>query len=250
MIDNSSTTSSIPQSATEKRSLLDLMADGFYMLLLIQRGQLPTEQQAFAKSIRQFLASLERSAIREDINSEDVHAAKYAFCAMVDETILHSQCSFREEWSCDPLQLTIFGDHLAGENFFSRLEDLRAQGAPRLDSLEIYYFCLLLGFKGKYLIEGKEKLLYLIARLGDELIYLKGKRSAFAPHWQRPDSVSHKLRRVVPIWTTAAVLAVACLLGYGSLRYALQTDTQQQLMAYQNVVSMPNAVANITITLP
>lgn len=232
------------------RSLLDLMSDGFYMLLLIKRGQVPTDQQAFSDAVRQFLAGMERTANREGIANEDVHAAKYAFCALVDEAVLRSDCSFREEWGRNPLQLMLFGDHLAGENFFTRLEDLRAQGAPRLQSLEVYYFCLLLGFEGKYRIEGTEKLHYLTARLGDEIVYLKGKRAGFAPHWPRPDKVSHALRRTVPLWAVAAVLVVVSLIGYFSLRYALQQETDQQLAAYENVVEMPAKTASLTITLP
>lgn len=234
----------------QQRSLLDLMSDGFYMLLLLKRGQYPVEQQAFTEAVRQFLTDFEHNASREGIANTDIHAAKYAYCAMVDEAVLRSDCAFKEEWSRNPLQLILFGDHLAGENFFSRLEELRVQGEPRLPSLEVYYYCLLLGFQGKYLIEGAEKLHYLTARLGDEIIYLKGKKPAFAPYWKRPDAVAHTLRRIVPIWAAAAVIAVVCVIGYGSLRYSLDQQVDQQLAINQHFIQMPSKVANITITLP
>jgi type VI secretion system protein ImpK len=232
------------------RSLLDLMSDGFYMLLLVRRGQVPLAEQPFADAVRQFLSNMERSASREGIPAEDIHAAKYAYCAVVDEAILSSGCSFREEWARRPLQLSLFGDHLAGENFFVRLEQLRAQGAARLQSLEVCYFCLLLGFEGRYRLEGSEKLGYLTARLGDEIVYLKGKRTGFAPHWAPPDRVANVLRRTVPLWAAAAVLVVAGLLGYFSLRVALQKDTTQRLAAYHDLVQMPARTASLTITLP
>lgn len=237
-------------AAETPRSLLDLMSDGFYMLLLIKRGQVPLSEQPFADAVRQFLANMERTASRQGIAAEDIHAAKYAYCAVVDEAILSSTCSFREDWARKPLQLTLFGDHLAGENFFVRLEQLRAQGAVRLQSLEVCYFCLLLGFEGKYLLEGTEKLGYLTARLGDEIVFLKGKRTGFAPHWAPPDRVAHVLRRTVPIWAAAAVLAVIGLVGYFSLRVALQSDTTQRLAGYHDLVQMPARTASLTITLP
>lgn len=232
------------------RSLLDLMSDGFYMLLLIKRGQVPLAEQPFADAVRQFLGNMERSASRQGVAAEDIHAAKYAYCAVVDEAVLSSGCSFREDWARKPLQLALFGDHLAGENFFVQLEQLRAQGATRLQSLEVYYFCLLLGYEGKYRLEGTEKLSYLTARLGDEIVYLKGKRTGFAPHWAAPDRVSHVLRRTVPLWAAAAVLLVAGLAGYLSLRMALQKDTTQRLADYHELVQMPARTANLTITLP
>ena len=134
------------------------MSDGFYMLLLIRRGQVPQAKQPFVDEVHKFLVNMERAASRQGIAGEDVHAAKYTYCALVDEVILGSACGFREEWACEPLQLALFGDHLAGENFFLRLEQLRAQGAVRLQSLEVCYFCLLLGFEGQYRLEGTEKL--------------------------------------------------------------------------------------------
>lgn len=236
--------------AEKPRSLLDLMSEGFYMLLLIRRGQVPVAEQPFAEAVRQFLANMERSASREGIAAEDIHAAKYAYCALVDEAILSSSCSFREDWARKPLQLALFGDHLAGENFFARLEQLRAQGAVRLPSLEVYYFCLLLGFEGKYRLEGLEKLGYLTARLGDEIVFLKGKRAGFAPHWAPPDKVSHVLRRTVPVWAAVAVLFVVGLIGYVTLQYALQKDTTRRLAAYHDLVQLPARTATLTITLP
>jgi type VI secretion system protein ImpK len=192
----------LPASINANRdTLVGLMADGFYMLLLVQRGQMPPERDTFWGAILQFLTGLERKAKRAGISTQDIHAGKYAFCAAVDEVILSSPAGpVRDQWELRPLQLFLFGDQLAGDRFFTQLEDLRAQGAVRLPALEVYYLCLLMGFQGRFRLEGAEKLGYLTARLGDELIYLKGKSTGFAPHWSAPDNVSHPLRRYVPLW--------------------------------------------------
>lgn len=235
---------------TQARSLLDLMADGFYLLMLLKRGQLPQAPAEFAAAIQRFLEALERGAIKLGIAGEDLYAAKYAFCAAVDEAILSQPSTLRDEWECNPLQLRLFGEHLAGEHFFERLEQLRAQGAVRLPSLEVYHYCLLLGFEGKYRLEGPEKLGYLVARLGDEIVYLKGKRTGFAPRWAPPDKVAHTIGRVMPLWAPAAALAVVGLLGYFVLDALLGRHTQQRLAGYADVVQMPARTAHLTITLP
>ncbi|QCO67886.1 DotU family type IV/VI secretion system protein [Luteimonas yindakuii] len=242
-------TTSTTASATP-RSLLDLMSDGFYLLVLIKRGQLPQDTEAFVQSIQRFLAQVERGAARLGIASEDVYAAKYAFCAAVDEAVLSQPSTLRDSWELNPLQLRLFGEHLAGEHFFDRLDELRAQGAVRLPSLEVYHYCLLLGFEGKYRLEGPEKLGYLTARLGDEIVYLKGKRTGFAPHWPPPDNVRHALRRVVPLWAPAVVVACFGLIGWFGLRAWNGQQTEQRLAAYNQVVQMPERTAHITITLP
>ena len=83
-----------------------------------------------------------------------------------------------------------------------------------------------------------------------EIGYLKGKRNGFAPHWLPPDRVAHALRRIVPLWAPAAVLAVVGLLGYFGLNAWLGRDTDRQLAAHQDIVQLPQQTARITITLP
>ena len=237
-------------SAAPARSLLDLMSEGFYLLMLLKRGQLPSDEDVFVQAVQRFLEGAERGAARLNIPAEDVYASKYAFCAAVDEVILSQPSALRDTWEIHPLQLRLFGEHLAGEHFFDRLEQLRAQGAPRLPSLEVYHYCLLLGFEGKYRLEGTEKLGYLTARLGDEIAFLKGKRTGFAPHALPPDRIAHALRRVVPLWAPAALLAVAGMAAFLLMDGLLERNTEQRLSAYNNVVQMPARTAHLTITLP
>ncbi len=240
----------IAPASTTPQSLLDLMADGFYLLLLLKRGQLPREAEPFMQSVQKFLDGVERGAIKLGISGEDIYAAKYAFCASVDEAVLSQPSALHEAWERNPLQLRLFGEHLAGERFFDKLEELRRQGAPRLPSLEVFHYCLLLGFEGKYRLEGPEKLGYLTARLGDEIVYLKGKRTPFAPHWPPPDNFSHALRRVVPLWLPAALVAAFGVAGFFGLRFYLDHQTRERLAAYHDVIQMPQRTAHITITLP
>ncbi len=231
--------------------LIDLMSDGFYLLLLIQRRQVPEDLPAFSAAVKHFLAKMENAATTADIASEDVYAAKYAFCAAIDELILSvTDCPFRDQWELNPLQLVLFGDQLAGDKFFIYLEELRSKGALRLQALEVYHVCLLLGFQGKYRLEGAEQLGYLTARLGDELVFLKGKRTAFAPHWASPDRVTHLLRRQIPLWTPALVLGAVGTISFTAFNLTLSSDTRTQMALLDNVIQLPTRTANLTITLP
>jgi type VI secretion system protein ImpK len=237
-------------NSRQANSLMDLMYDGFYMLFLLKNRHHPADEATFAVRINRFLDEFEKGAKKIDVNIEDIYSAKYAFCAAVDETILSSQFKIRDAWERRPLQLLVFGDQLAGENFYNRLEQLRSKGATHVQALEVYHLCLLLGFKGKYIIEGQEKLSYLTARLGDEIALLKGKRAAFSPHWQRPDQVVHALKREVPIWVIGSVFALMGLLAFLGLRTMLTRSTESNLQSYVNVVKLAPKAASLTITLP
>lgn len=238
-----------PASAAPQ-TLLDLMYDGFYALFMLKNGNGPLDDVAFARKMAQFLDDFGRNAKRQNVSPDDIDAAKYAFCAAVDEIILRSPFPIRDAWERRPLQLTLFGDQLAGENFFNRLEQLRARGSAHLQALEVFHMCLLLGFQGRYILEGTEKLNYLTSRLGDEIAHMKGKRGGFAPHAERPDQIKHKLRSDLPLWVLCSVFGLICVLGYIGLRTSLGHTTEKQINAYTDVIKMAPRAANLTITLP
>ncbi|MED5618030.1 type IVB secretion system protein IcmH/DotU [Ideonella sp. BN130291] len=234
----------------DAHSLLDLMYDGFYMLFLLKNRHAPLGFEDFRQRLRDFLTQFERGTRKLDCSAEDIYNAKYAFCALVDETVLMSQFKIRDEWQLRPLQLEYFGDQLAGETFFEKLEELRRQGAAKLQVLEVFHMCLLLGFQGKYLLEGTEKLNYLTVRLGDEIAHLRGTRPGFAPHGLLPDRVAHTLRNDVPLWVVVSVFALGGLLAFIGLRAHLARSTGEQLAAYSQLVKLAPRAANVTITLP
>lgn len=232
------------------RNLVDLLHDGFYLFFMLRNRCAPTDANTFRERIRRFLDDFDKNATRQHADPEDIYAAKYAFCAVVDEIILSSNFAIRDAWDRQPLQLTLFGEQLAGEQFFIKLEELRAQGARRVQALEVFYHCLLHGFKGKYLLEGPEKLHYLVARVGDEVIHHKGKRASFAPHWVIPDRIKHALRSEVPMWVIASVMALLGILGFMGLRTYLSMQTERTLAGYTHLVKLAPRSAHVTITLP
>ena len=235
---------------TDARTLMDLMYDGFYMLFLLKNRYSPTDAESFRSRVREFLTQVDRGAKRIDTAHEDVYLAKYAWCALMDEMVLVSRSALAERWQRNPLQLEMFGEQLAGDAFFDKLEQLRAQGASKVQVLEVFHMCLLMGFQGKYLVEGSEKLGYLTARLGDEIATHKGQRAAFAPHAYPSERISHRLRTEAPLWVLASVLALAMLLAFMGLRWLLDRRTQSDLGAYSQLIALPAQAAHVTITLP
>lgn len=232
------------------QTLVDLLGDGFYLLYMLKHGSAPPEETRFFNSITALLAEFDRAAGQLRATSADIEAAKYAFCAALDEIILSSDFSLRAGWERRPLQLVIFGDQLAGEHFFDRLEVLRSGGAARLPALQVFQMCLLIGFKGRYAREPQDKLAYLIARLGEEIAGMQGKSKGFAPQAQRPDQIVNKLRSHTPVWSACAIFALVALGTYGWLSTNLEHSTQDTLASYQGLIKLPPRPAYVTITLP
>ena len=88
----------------------------------------------------------ERRAERYRFNHKIVSVSKFGLAAFVDETVLTNNFPLRNEWEKNPLQLEFFGEQLAGNKFFEKLEAMLKQIDVTADAVEIYYFCMLLGF--------------------------------------------------------------------------------------------------------
>ncbi|WP_020655559.1 type IVB secretion system protein IcmH/DotU [Massilia niastensis] len=240
-----------PQAVEARpQRLSDIMYEGFYALFLLKNGCGPQDKGAFADNMTQFLGDVDRNAKALDIPADDVTAAKYAFCSAVDEIILRSTYEVREAWETRPLQLRVFGDQLAGEHFFHRLEDLRAKGALHVEALEVFHMCLLLGFQGRYALDGRDKLDYLVARLGDEIARMRGRTRGFAPHAHRPDQVANRLRSDLSLWVLGALVTLAGLGAFLGFRTVLANDTETAMARYNDLVKLPPKAAHVTITLP
>jgi type VI secretion system protein ImpK len=237
-------------AAARVHSLLDLMQEGFHVLFLLKRGALPPDISHFKEKVTGFLTSFDREARGLHAHGEDIDAAKYAWCAALDEIILMSDFEIRSAWERRPLQLEIFGDQLAGEHFFDRLETLRSKATARLQALQVFHLCLLLGFRGKYALDGADRLAYLTARLGDEIAHIKGKSKGFAPQAQRPDQIVHRLRSTAPLWTLGALFLLIGLGVFGGLRASLGQEAQASLAAYDGIVKLPPRAASFFLTLP
>jgi len=76
--------------------------------------------------------------------------AKFVLCAFVDEMILKRGDDFAQAWSRESLQLQYFKEQVAGERFFERLSYLQKFSERRYDLMALYYWCLMLGYEGKY----------------------------------------------------------------------------------------------------
>ena len=157
--------------------------------------------------------TLEANARRENVPMEDVQAAKYALAAFIDETVLTSSWAAKDAWAGQPLQLEYFNDFSAGEEFYNKVDAIRAGGNPRkAEILEVYYACLALGFKGKYVdLQGMEKKKLLMDSLAREIQSLRpGSTGGLSPRPEPPDQMP-ALVQAMPAWVIAASCGVLVL---------------------------------------
>ena len=204
-------------------TLKTLLETGLGLLAMLGNGAWPDPPGPFPARLEALLDDFAARALALGKPPEAVDQASYAVCALADELLLASGSPLREAWSRAPLQLRRFGEHLAGEGFFRRLDQLRQDPVRHWEALEVYHACLLLGFRGRYLLEGAEHLPGLVERTGRDLVRARGEGPRLAPEAlpaplpPRPGAALPDL----PPWGWAALLAGAALVLFLGFRLSL-----------------------------
>ncbi len=191
----------MPQNKDQTKALPEICTDYFSFIIQLritrQYGTLGSLRQKF----KLILDAIDFAAKKSDVTPKNLEDAKYAMCALLDQMILTSDCPFKDEWAARPLELEFFGQNIAGVEFFNRLESMRSQIESRGDAAEVYYYCLVNGFEGKYHIEGKEKLNLLIDSLAFDLKRLRqGAFDKLSVQWELPQSLMQKAVTEIPPW--------------------------------------------------
>jgi len=178
----------------------------FDLILRLKAGIVAPSNDLRPK-IASMLTDFENRAERYRFSSKITQVAKFALAAFVDETVLSSNFNLKEEWEKNPLQLEYFGESLAGNKFFEKLAAMIKQVDVTADAVEIYYVCMLLGFKGRYGVYEKEKLLTIMQETANALVRAgKIRPVELSPHWLANDQPEPPKPRKMPTWAKISAL--------------------------------------------
>lgn len=107
---------------------------------------------SYGEELRRELKCILKNWEASGVSSNDVMAGGYALVALVDETVMLSAWPGKMQWSEYLLQVEMFGERLAGVQFYERLTALLQAPERSLSVLTVYHACLSLGFKGQYIV--------------------------------------------------------------------------------------------------
>ena len=115
----------------------------------------PSYEQVRADVLR-LLSDSETCMKEGGFSPDDYGLARFMVCAWVDEVVLSSCWNQRNLWQREQLQRIFYNTVEAGEEAFEKLNSL---GFHQSQVREVYYVCLALGFKGRFIHPGDEYLL-------------------------------------------------------------------------------------------
>lgn len=73
---------------------------------------------------------------------------KYALCCWIDEIFTYSSWADKDLWKEKYLEKEFFGESIAYHEFFQKAK--QASASAQTNALEVYYLCVVLGFRGPY----------------------------------------------------------------------------------------------------
>jgi type VI secretion system protein ImpK len=203
---------------SSKNDLVTFAGPIFDLILRLKAGIVAPSNDLRPKIAGMF-DDFERRAERYRFNHKIVSVSKFGLAAFVDETVLTNNFPLRHEWEKNPLQLEYFGEQLAGNKFFEKLEAMLRQIDVTADAVEIYYFCMLLGFKGRYAVYEQDKLLEIMQNTANALVKAgKIKPVELSPNWVANDQPKPPEKRGMPVWAKIGALAG---LGLGVIVYLI-----------------------------
>jgi type VI secretion system protein ImpK len=192
---------------TNKNDLVAFAGPVFDLILRVKAGIVVPSNDLRPK-IAAMLTDFEKRAERYRFNHRIIQVSKFALASFVDETVLTNNFHLKEEWEKNPLQLEYFGEQLAGNKFFDKLQAMLKQIETTQDAVEIYYICMLIGFKGRYAIYEKEKLLATMQETANALVKV-GKITPveLSPNWFANDQPKPPEKRGMPTWAKISALS-------------------------------------------
>jgi type VI secretion system protein ImpK len=192
---------------TAKNDLVTFAGPLFDLILRLKAG-IVAPSNDLRPQVAGMLNDFEKRAERYRFSSKIVQVSKFALASFVDETVLINNFPMRNEWERNPLQLEYFGEQLAGNKFFEKLDSMLKQIEVTQDAVEIYYVCMLLGFKGRYAVYEQEKLLAIMQETANALVKVgKIKPVELSPNWLANDQPTPPKKRGMPVWAKIGAMA-------------------------------------------
>ncbi|GAB4272409.1 MAG: DotU family type VI secretion system protein [Methylomicrobium sp.] len=191
----------------------------------------------------------EAKALNRGLPPDQVQAARYCLCTLLDETVLNTPWGCNSLWSTQSLLITFHKEAWGGEKFFQILKNIMQQPGTHLNLLELQYYCLCLGFEGKYRIqehgmtrleEVRENLYQIIQRQRGDI------EKELSIHWQGIKDKRNVLTRLVPLWVIGSVVGVTLMLAYLGYLYMISAASGPllaRLYGIKDALAIPQQVA-------
>lgn len=162
------------------------------------------------------------------LDGDDLIAARYCLCTVLDETAAQTPWGGSGVWSRHSLLVIFHNETWGGEKFFQLLSKLLESPKEHFNLLELMYYCICMGFEGRYRVatNGATDLEAVRLRLADTLRQVKGERSStLSRNWRGLSGQAAKVWNIIPVWVTGVLSVVLAALIYLFFSFYLSSSS-------------------------
>lgn len=234
-VDRRRATSEAPVDAAVGRSALVAAANPLLNLLYqIRTLAYNTNPEALKDYLVQEVREFESRARYRGVSTEHVMAARYCLCTALDEAAAYTPWGGSGVWSRKSLLVIFHNETWGGEKFFQLLAKLEQSPVQHIDLIELMYYCMALGFQGRFRVvtDGRSELEALRRRTARVIETVRGvPDKPLSLHWRGTVLPRPRLWRVVPIWVTGALAALAAIAFFALLSFWLAGRSDRTFLA-------------------
>ncbi|MDA8520001.1 DotU family type VI secretion system protein [Acidovorax sp. NCPPB 4044] len=218
----------------------------------IRRMATNPDPAAFQHYLLECIRQFESRAGSSGVPMETIIGARYCICTAIDEAAAQTPWGGSGVWPQYSLLVALHNETWGGEKFFQLLSKLVQTPQQHIDLIELMYFCLMLGFEGRYHVidNGRSQLESLKARLLQVIESTRGDRSgALSIHWKGVQRAAVPPWSLVPFWVAAVLALLIAFLIFLWFNYRLASRSDE-LFAAINGIRLPKMPTVVAVAAP
>ncbi|MEI8394313.1 MAG: type IVB secretion system protein IcmH/DotU [Rhodospirillaceae bacterium] len=231
-----------------------LLAPAAPLLALATRIQTMVEQPdvgALRDRIIEAMRGFEKQGKAAGVEDKVLGVGHYALCTFIDEMVQRTPWGQSSGWAKQSIASTFHGNVVGGDQFFDWLKQLQQNPGRFGPVLELMYYCLSLGFEGRYRVLDRGRSDH--ARIRDGVYAtIREVRGDYerelSPHWRGIKAVHRTLASVIPLWVPGVVAAAFLTTLYLGFNFALHSDAK--IAAHALIDLPPKGLVSLALAAP
>ena len=192
-------------------------------------------RRAMVAAMRRF----ETDALSTGMDTRSLRAARYALCTTIDDMILSTPWGRSSSWAQQSMTSIFHNEVTGGERFYEILEQMQQDLGHHEPVVELMYFCMSLGFVGRYRVMPRGS--SALAELRDGVYRtIRQRRGEFerelSPQWRGVVAGRHRLSQWLPPWVVGLATAGIAVAIFVSLTLLLASVSD---VAFAELFALP-----------